>query len=50
MLNISNRIFNINKIVSTQVSKTISKTENTYLNILEGGYNSINVEYIDIKK
>ena len=41
---------NISKIVSTQVSKTVSKTENTYLNILQGGYNSTNVEYIDIKK
>ena len=40
----------INKTVSTQVSKTTSKTENTYLNILEGGYNSTNVEYIDINK
>lgn len=49
---------NISKIVSTkevkttskQVSKTVSTIENTYLNILQGGYNSINVEYIDIKK
>ena len=49
---------NINKIVSTkevkttskQVSKTVSTIENTYLNILEGGGNSTNVVYIDIKK
>ena len=38
------------KTISKQVSKTVSTIENTYLNILEGGYNSTNIEYIDIKK
>lgn len=38
------------KTTSKQVSKTVSTIENTYLNILEGGYNSTNVVYIDIKK
>jgi predicted MPP superfamily phosphohydrolase len=41
---------NINKTTSKQVSKTVSTIENTYLNILQGGYDSTNVEYIDIKK
>ena len=38
------------KTTSKQVSKTVSTIENTYLNILEGGYDFINIEYIDIKK
>jgi hypothetical protein len=40
----------VSKTTSKQVSKTVSTIENTYLNILQGGYDSTNVEYIDIKK
>ena len=40
----------INKTTSTKEVKTTSTIENTYLNILEGGSNSTNVVYIDIKK